>query len=132
MTIFIPVHAKRVLIKLKEMGLKLAVVSDAPKLKAWMRLANMRIDDFFDVVVALEDTGRLKPSRLPFRAALKELKVKPSECLMIGDRPSRDIKGAKQLGMKTCLAKYGFSGKTKVKSDYVINDISELIEKVKS
>ncbi len=123
---------KRVLIKLKEMGLKLAVVSDAPKLKAWMRLVNMRIDDFFDVVVALEDTGRLKPSRLPFRAALRELKVKPSECLMIGDRPSRDIKGARQLGMKTCLAKYGFQGKTKVKADFVINDISELIEKVKS
>ena len=37
---------KRVLIKLKEKGMKLAIVSDAPKLKAWLRLVNMGIDDF--------------------------------------------------------------------------------------
>ena len=124
---------KRTLIKLKEKGLKLAVVSDAPKLKAWIRLVNMRIDDFFDVVVALEDTGRLKPSRLPFRAALKELKVKPSECLMVGDRPSRDIKGARALGIKTCFAKYGYSGKAlkkKVKADFEIGEIGELVRVV--
>ena len=117
---------KRTLIRLKEKGLKLGIVSDAPKLKAWIRLVNMKIDDFFDVVVGLEDTGRLKPSRLPFRAALKELKVKPSECLMVGDRPARDMKGAKALGIKTCFAAYGYEGKTKVKTDFVIEDISEL------
>ena len=88
----------------------------------------MRIDDFFDVVVGLEDTGRAKPSRMPFRAALRELKVKPSECLMVGDRPDRDMKGAKQLGMKTCFAKYGYEGKSKVKSDFVIDDVSGLVE----
>ena len=119
---------KRTLIKLKEKGLKLAIVSDAPKLKAWIRLANMRIDDFFDVVVALEDTGRIKPSRMPFRAALRELKVKPSECLMVGDRPDRDMRGARALGIKTCFAKYGYEGETKVKADFVIKDISDLVE----
>ncbi len=119
---------KRTLIGLKEKGLKLAIVSDAPKLKAWIRLVNMKIDDFFDVVVGLEDTGRLKPSRLPFRAALKELKVKPKECLMVGDRPSRDMKGAKALGMKTCFAKYGYEGKVKIKVDAVINEISDLVK----
>ncbi|MBW2966834.1 TIGR02253 family HAD-type hydrolase [Candidatus Woesearchaeota archaeon] len=117
---------KRVLIKLKEKGLKLAIVSDAPKLKAWIRLVNMKIDDFFDVVVGLEDTGRLKPSRLPFRAALKKLGVKASECLMVGDRPSRDIKGARALGMKTCFAKYGYEGEVKVRSDFEIKEIGEL------
>lgn len=123
----------RTLMKLKEKGLKLAVVSDAPKLKAWIRLVNMRIDHFFDVVVALEDTGEKKPSLLPFKAALKQLKVPPSECLMVGDWPERDLTGAKTLGMKTCFAKYGYEAtptiitkKSEVKADYVINDISEL------
>lgn len=122
---------KKTLIKLKEKGLKLGIVSDAPKLKAWIRLVSMKIDDFFDVVVGLEDTGRTKPSRMPFRAALKELKVKPSECLMVGDRPSRDIKGARALGMKTCFAKYGFDGDVKVKGDFVIYDVKELINIIK-
>jgi putative hydrolase of the HAD superfamily len=119
---------KRVLIKLKENGLKLAIVSDAPKLKAWIRLVSMKIDDFFDVVVGLEDTGKLKPSKLPFMAALKELKVKPSECLMVGDRLERDILGANSLGMKTCFAAYGNSGKKlSIKADYSIDNIEELV-----
>ena len=118
---------KRTLIKLKEKGMKLGVVSDAPKLKVWIRLVNMKIDDFFDIVLGLEDTGRKKPSRLPFRAALKGLGVKPSECLMVGDNPDRDIKGAKALGMKTCLARYGLTYKAgKTKADFEIRSIDEL------
>jgi len=127
--------ARQTLSKLKEKGLKLAIVSDAPKLKAWIRLVSMRIDDYFDVVVALEDTGRKKPSTLPFRAALKKLKVNPSECLMVGDWPERDLKGAKKLGMKTCFAKYGYEAtpdikKTRIKSDYVIESIGEIVKVV--
>ncbi|MBW2977506.1 TIGR02253 family HAD-type hydrolase [Candidatus Woesearchaeota archaeon] len=123
---------KRVLIKLKEKGLKLGIVSDAPKLKAWIRLVTMKIDDFFDVIVGLEDTGRAKPSRLPFKAAIRELGVKPSSCLMVGDRPARDVKGARKLGMKTCFASYGYIGKLpKVKADYTINWISDLVRIIK-
>ena len=121
---------KRTLIRLKEKGMKLAIVSDAPKIKAWLRLTAMRIDDFFDVVVAKEDTGRLKPSRLPFRAALKKLNLKPEECLMVGDMPDKDIRGARQLGIKTCYAEYGstYNKKKKVKSDFTIGDISQLAD----
>jgi len=124
-------RTKMTLIQLKDKGLKLGIVSDAPKLKAWMRLAAMRIDDFFDVVVALEDTGKEKPSTLPFSAALKKLNVKANECLMVGDRPNRDIKGAKALGMKTCFASYGYVGKkVKVKADFVIDKIDDLVEMI--
>lgn len=119
---------KRTLIKLKERGLKLAIVSDAPKLKAWLRLTAMRIDTFFEVVVAKEDTGRLKPSTLPFRAALRKLDVKPSECLMVGDNPARDMRGARALGMKTCLARYGLVKPSRIKVDFSIDRIEDLVE----
>ena len=124
---------KMTLIKLKDKGLKLGIVSDAPKLKAWIRLAAMRIDDFFDVVVGLEDTGKEKPSKLPFQAALKKLNVKANECLMVGDRPARDIKGAGALGMKTCFASYGYLEKEKpeVKADFVIKKIDDLAKIIK-
>jgi putative hydrolase of the HAD superfamily len=125
--------AKETLIRLKETGLRLAVVTDAPRLQAWMRLAEMGIDDFFDAVVALEDTGRVKPSRLPFRAALKALSVRPEECIFVGDRPDKDMKGARQLGMKTCFARYGFAGKEpKGKWDLEISRFSEIAEVVKA
>ncbi len=123
-------HTDYVLIKLKSKGIKLAIISDAPKLKAWIRLMAMRIGNFFDVVVAYEDTGQLKPSSLPFEAALRKLKVKPEECLMVGDLPQRDIKGAKKLGIKTCFARYG-NPKEKSNADYEINDIEELLELIK-
>jgi HAD superfamily hydrolase (TIGR02253 family) len=121
---------KKTLIKLKEMGLKLAIVSDAPKLKAWLRLTAMSIEDFFDVVVALEDTGRLKPSTLPFKAALKNLNFKPDECLMVGDMPNKDMKGAKKFGMITCFAKYGYEKEAKKNWNYEINSITELLDVV--
>jgi putative hydrolase of the HAD superfamily len=119
---------KNTLIKLKEKGLKLAVVSDAPKLKAWIRLVNMKIDDFFDVVVGLEDTGKAKPSELPFKMALKQLQVSPDECIMVGDRPERDMKGAKNLGIKTCFARYGYNKPVKGDWDFEIENISDLIK----
>lgn len=120
-------HTSYVLLKLKSKGKKLAIVTDAPKLKAWLRLASMKIGDFFDVVVAFEDTNQLKPSALPFEAALRKLKLKANECLMVGDLPERDIKGAKKLGMKTCFARYGNPKIRKTDADYEINDLSELL-----
>ncbi|MBU0629062.1 MAG: TIGR02253 family HAD-type hydrolase [Nanoarchaeota archaeon] len=121
-------HTDYVLIKLKSKGIKLGIVTDAPKLKAWIRLMSMKIGNFFDVVVAYEDTKQLKPSSLPFEAALKKLKLKPEECLMVGDMPHRDVEGAKKLGIKTCFAKYGNQKIKESKADHEINDIKELLK----
>ena len=120
-----------VLLKLKRKGLKLGIVTDAPKLKAWVRLASMKLSNCFDVVVTYEDTKRLKPSKMPFKAALKKLKLKPSECLMVGDWPERDIKGAKAMGMKTCFARYGNPKAKKVYADYEIDNIKMLLDIIK-
>ena len=117
-----------VLFELKRRGIKLAIVSDAPRLKAWIRLVSMKINHLFDAVVTFDDTKEMKPSTMPFRFAFRKLKVKPRECLMVGDRPERDIKGAKKLGMLTCFAKYGNPKAKASEADYEINDIKELLE----
>ncbi|MBI2647557.1 TIGR02253 family HAD-type hydrolase [Candidatus Woesearchaeota archaeon] len=120
-------HVSEVLFELKRRGIKLAIVSDAPRLKAWIRLVAMKINHFFDVVVTFDDTKKMKPNIMPFKVTFKKLKLKPCECLMVGDRPERDIKGAKKLGMLTCFAKYG-NPKAKSNADYELNDIKELLE----
>ena len=121
-------NVRKTLLKLREKGMKLGIVSDAPKLKAWLRLAEMNLTDFFDVVVALDDTGQLKPHKMPFQSAINELKVSPGEILFVGDNPGRDIKGAASLGMRTALAKYGqvfpLEG---VKPDHILNDVQEIL-----
>jgi putative hydrolase of the HAD superfamily len=120
--------------KLKRKGLKLAIVSDAPRLKAWMRLTELKIRKYFDVVVAHGDVSERKPSKMPFRKALASLKLRPEEVLMVGDWPARDIVGAKRLGIKTCFARYGYQfnrglpKKGKSGADWEINGISELLK----
>lgn len=118
------------LIKLREKGIKAAIVSDAPRLKAWIRLTELGLQDFFDAVVAQGDVNEMKPSRIPFEKALAELDLKPNEVLMIGDWPERDIAGAKVLGMKTCFARYGYQrgAPPKTDADYEIDGIEELLD----
>ena len=120
------------LIELIKMGLKLAVVSDAPSKEAWLRLSYINFQHFFDVVITYDETRERKPSPVPFNMALKELNLKADECLMIGDWAERDMVGAKAVGMKTVFARYGDTFNTEnPESDYDINSISELINIVK-
>lgn len=116
--------------KLRARGLKLGLVSDAPRLQAWTRLADLGLLNMFDVVVTIGDVKRRKPSPLPFRAALAALKLKPHKVLMVGDWPARDVAGAARLGMKTCLAKYGMSSWNRggPRADFEITNISELLK----
>ena len=120
------------LIELMKMGLKLAVVSDAPSKEAWLRLSYINFQHFFDVVITYDETRERKPSPVPFNMALKELDLKADECLMIEDWAERDMVGAKSVGMKTVFARYGDTFNTvNPESDYDIDSISELVEIIK-
>jgi len=107
---------------------KLAIISDAPRIKAWERLAAMDIDRFFDVVVTKGDVKRQKPSSRIFRKALSMLKVSPEDAVMVGDRIERDIKGAKALGIRTVFARYGAPEVKKSGADFEIRRITDLLK----
>ncbi len=87
------------LIELKKRGYRLAIVSDAPIMEAWMRLASLKLDDFFDAIITKADARKEKTSPAPFKAALRKLNIQPGEAIMIGDRISRDVNTAKKLGI---------------------------------
>jgi putative hydrolase of the HAD superfamily len=122
-------HVQLTMIGLIKRGLRLAVISDAPRLQAWLRLSQLNLHNIFDTVITFEDTGRRKPDPAPFRLALQKLKVKPQEALMIGDWAERDIIGAKLLGMKTAFARYGDTfGTAKSGAEYEINDVLQILD----
>ncbi|MDI6809327.1 MAG: HAD-IA family hydrolase [Candidatus Eisenbacteria bacterium] len=122
-------HVNLALVELVKRGLKLAVISDAPRLQAWLRLCYLQLQHIFDHVVTFEDTHERKPSPAPFRKALSLLGVKPDEALMVGDWPERDMVGASQLGIKTVFARYGDTfGTIDPGADYEISDILELLD----
>ena len=107
---------------------RIHMLSDAPRLQAWMRLASLGMVNYFDVVVTYDDTGKRKPAPEPFQKALELLEVEPGEAVMIGDWAERDIVGAKEIGMYTVFARYGDRFGTKNSgADAEINDILELI-----
>ncbi len=103
------------LMQLREAGVATGVVSDAPNRNGWIRLVETGLQHFFDVAVYIGDTEEAKPSAKPFFHAVELLKqrrpdladLKPSEILMVGDVPERDIIGAQQIGMRACFAAYG-------------------------
>ncbi len=122
-------HANMTLMELAKRGLKLAVLSDAPRLQAWLRVCQLQLHHIFDFVITLDDTGVRKPDPLPFRKALSLLGIRPEEALMVGDWPERDVIGAKRVGIRTVFARYGDTFGTKDSgADYEINDIVEIID----
>ncbi|MEK6848318.1 MAG: HAD-IA family hydrolase [Nanoarchaeota archaeon] len=114
------------LIKLIKKGIKLGIISDAPKLKVLKRVDNLKLLSFFDAIV----TEANKPSKEGFEKALSLLIVAPQETIMIGDWPEKDLAGAKALGIKTCYARYGSKLRAvqNPDSDYTINSFSEIID----
>jgi putative hydrolase of the HAD superfamily len=116
------------LLELAKRGIRLGVVSDAPRLQVWLRLCGLGLQHVFDAVVTFDDTGERKPAPAPFREVLRRLGVDPHEALMIGDWAERDVVGAKSLGMKTVFARYGDTFDTKVSgADYDVDDVFELV-----
>jgi putative hydrolase of the HAD superfamily len=119
---------KPVLEKLRQ-RYKLAVVTDAPRNKAWQRLVLTGLEREFDFVITKDDTMKEKPHPSPFYLAMKKLNMLAPACLFVGDNPERDIKGAKELGMMTCWARYG-SMRRESEADIEIGSISELPKKL--
>ena len=131
-TLLVYPNVNKTLIELIKMGIKLAVVSDAPSREAWMRLYYLNLHHVFEPVLTYDDTGVRKPSAKPFKMALDVLNVEPEEALMIGDWPERDVVGAKQIGMKNIFARYGDTfGTIDSGADWDVNDIYEVVGIIK-
>ena len=120
-------QVKPTLMKLRRRRLKLVLITNAPKLKAYQRLDVVGLTDVFDLII----TEAQKPSKKAYQKVLRQLNLKPEEVLVVGDSPKLDLKRAKMMGMKTCLADYGYvhyPHKRFIKPDYKIGKIEELVK----
>ena len=121
-------HVNMTLLELAKRGIRLGVVSDAPRLQVWQRLVSLSLQHVFDAVVTFDDTGERKPSPAPFREVLSRLGVQPDESMMVGDWAERDVVGGRSLGMKTVFARYGDTFDTKESgADYDVDDVLQLV-----
>lgn len=122
-------HVRVALFELMKRGIRLAVVSDAPRKEAWLRLCYLQLHHMFDIVLTFDDTGEKKPSPTPFQRVLDHFRIRPEEALMVGDWPERDITGAAKLGITTVFARYGDTfGTVESGAKYDITDVIDVVE----
>jgi len=99
--------ARRFIEKLqKKYSVRLAVVTCEERDWALKKLEAAGLMDFFEVIVTTSDTGKMKPHPSYYALACKQLKVKPADCVMIGDSEAHDLEPARKVGMHAFLADY--------------------------
>ncbi len=129
-------HTRLVLNRVAKAGYKMAVVSDAPRFEAWLRLTSLGLQHSFDLVLTHDDTGAHKPDPKPFQMALEMLKVEPERAVVIGDWRERDILGGRNAGLHTVYARYGdqysqYADKIEgdaTEADFVVDDLLQLLD----
>lgn len=112
--------------KLKREKIKLAIASSSHKRFITYVLEKLNIVDLFDSIVSSEDVIYGKPNPETFLRAANELKVNPTECLVIEDS-KLGVEAAKNAGMKCVGYRNPDSGNQDLsKADVVIDNFSAL------
>jgi putative hydrolase of the HAD superfamily len=91
---------------LRDLGLKTGLVSNTMEPR-WLLLRDLDeqgLGGRLDVVVFSSDVGIRKPRPEIFRRALDELGVSAERALFVGDRLVADVRGARDVGMRTVQA----------------------------
>jgi len=93
---------------LKNMKLKLALFTVNSKKTTNYILDTFRLKKTFDTVVTRDSVPTIKPNPVHLEAALKKLKIKPDEALVVGDSVW-DMKSAQELHVFAIGVTYGVS-----------------------
>ena len=116
----------RTLMKLRDEGYHLYIATNGTAVKQWDKLILLGVSIFFEDVFVSETMGMQKNVQF-FKKALKHIKAKPEDCVMVGDKPTIDIIPPKKLGMKTIRAMMGGRHTNKPgKADLEMRNFSEL------
>lgn len=125
--------AEELLLKLKQSGKKLALVTTAKKQNVEPQLIRFNFKEIFDVVLTAEDVEKHKPDPEIVNKAIKLLNAKPDETLIIGDG-SKDTQAGKSAGITTVSfypkENKRFYSEDDIKSynaDFIINNLLEIL-----
>jgi 2-haloalkanoic acid dehalogenase type II len=88
---------------LKKKGIKIAIVSNTPKLSVDGVLEKFGLDKLFDAVCFSYEAGVLKTDPEMFDLALGQLGVSKKDAIMVGDSMETDIAGAENAGVMAVL-----------------------------
>ena len=91
-----------VLADLKQKGLRMSLVTNGWSYFQRMKLEKINISDYFEEILIAEEVGIDKPDPAIFRLAADRMGLSVSDCLFVGNDPTKDVVGALTAGMD-CL-----------------------------
>jgi pyrophosphatase PpaX len=97
---------EEVLVRLREEGRRLAVVTAKRRETVELAFARVPLGHLFETVVGGDETERHKPDPEPLLLAAERLEADPSETAYVGDSPF-DVRAAKAAGMFAVAVTWG-------------------------
>jgi putative hydrolase of the HAD superfamily len=86
---------------LKKAGYRMFLLTNGFVEVQKVKIRDSKLEPFFEKMITSEEAGYQKPHKKIFEFALKIVKAKKCDCLMIGDDLESDIVGAKNFGIDT-------------------------------
>ncbi len=123
-------HIENLLETLRERGYRLAVASSKPTHYVTQILDYFHLDQYFEVVVGSEMSGKRVRKAEVIEEALSQLGVsnKRENVVMVGDR-EHDIFGARQAGIDCVAVSYGYGSRTELEQASpaaIVDSVEEL------
>ena len=122
-------YVREVLGELHAAGIRMGVVTSKIRLTTQMGLKLLKLDEYLNVIVTVEDVKEPKPSPEGILQAMGELGAEPASTLMVGDS-QYDILAAQRAGVKAAGVAWTLKGEAflqEYKPDYMLHDMRELI-----
>ncbi|WP_297217638.1 HAD family hydrolase [Thermoplasma sp.] len=109
--------------KLKEMGIKTAVVTST------RRIVIQRFSIPVDHIVTIDDVSKGKPDTEPYLKAINMMGIRPEECIVVGDIEN-DLIPARRLKCISVLVKHGRNISSAF-ADYEIENIGDILDLIR-
>ena len=121
--------AIQTLTKIKNLGLKLAIVTNNGRKATSIVTKKFGLDNFFEVIIAREDSKELKPDGGSIKRAIEILGVNAEEAIYVGDGVI-DILAAKEVKVVSIAVPTGISSiknLVEAEPDYLIGSLKDII-----
>ncbi len=116
--------------RISGLDLHLACVTNKPESFTALLLAAMRLDSYFELVVAGDTTARKKPDPMPLHYAADYFGLEYRECMMVGDS-SNDVNAARAAGFAVVGVPYGYNHGIDIREsnpDRVVDNLNQLAD----
>ena len=124
------------LLKLRDQGYRLGVVSEGRAVKQWQKLVQLGVQHIPHLVIISEELGLEALDSSLFKAALERTDAQPGETIFVGSKLEPDIASANGVGVITVRIR---KGKNRIETPerdeatpkYEIDRLSEIFDVIK-